>query len=105
VDNLRWVTIQKNRHNRVDNNEHVNIIKRNGGNGYRVQFCFRYRKRTDRTLNTFDGAIEFRDVIQRMIDNNKEICPIFEDLFGNDMKHISSIWEISVNHKKTYIKI
>jgi len=40
-----------------------------------------------------------------MIDNNKEICPIFEDLFGNDMKHISSIWEISVNHKKTYIKI
>lgn len=89
VDNLRWVTNRKNGHNRVDNNEHVNIMKRMNREGYMVQFSFRSRTRIDQTFANINDAIEFRDVIQKMIDNDEEICPMFVDLYGNDMKHIA----------------
>ena len=31
----------------------------------------------------------FRDIIQKTIDINEDICPIFVDLYKNDMKHIA----------------
>ena len=89
VDNLRWVTTQKNGHNRVDNNEHLNIMRRNDRDGYRVQFSFKSRKNVDRTFDNLSDAMDFRDIIQKSIDNREDICPIFVDLFKNDMKHIA----------------
>jgi hypothetical protein len=89
VNNLRWVTIQKNGHNRVDNNEHLNIMRRNDRDGYRVQFSIKSRKTIDRTFDNISDAIEFRDIIQKSIDNREDICQIFVDLFKNEMKHIT----------------
>jgi hypothetical protein len=89
VNNLRWVTIQKNGHNRVDNNEHLNIMRRNDSDGYRVQFSIKSRKTIDRTFDNISDAIEFRDIIQKSIDNREDICQIFVDLFKNEMKHIT----------------
>jgi hypothetical protein len=89
LDNLRWVTTQKNGHNRADNNEHLNIIKRNDRKGYRVQFSFKSGQNIDRSFENLDAAIAFRDIIQTKIDSNDEICQVFVDLYQNDMKHIA----------------
>ena len=64
-------------------------MRRNDRDGYRVQFSFESRKNVDRTFDSLNDAMDFRDIIQKSIDNCEDICPIFVDLFKNDMKHIA----------------
>jgi hypothetical protein len=64
-------------------------MKRNERDGYRVQFSFKSRKNVDRTLENINDAIEFRDIIQKKIDDNEDICKVFGGFYKNDIKHIS----------------
>ena len=64
-------------------------MRRNDRDGYRVQFSFESRKNVDRTFDSLNDAMDFRDIIQKSTDNCEDICPIFVDLLKNGMKHIA----------------
>jgi hypothetical protein len=86
VSNLRWTTQQKNMQNKTNNTEYVNINVEN--NIYRVRFVFNW---INKSFENLRDAIEFRDIIQTKIDNNENICPIFIELYHNEMKHIYKV--------------
>jgi hypothetical protein len=88
VDNLRWVTIQQNGHNRIDNNEEFNIQKRKDGYGYNVQFK-KISHTIQKTFKSLNEAIIFRDLIQLHIDFDIKVNPLWLKLYNKEMRCIN----------------
>lgn len=60
VENLRWVTYRENNHNKINNNEHINIEFKIYGT-YRVQIKYQKKCIYNKTFKTLEEAIIARD--------------------------------------------
>ena len=60
IENLKWVTRRENNHNKINNNEHINIQVRIYGT-YRVQIRYQNKHIYNKTFKTLQEAIEARD--------------------------------------------
>ena len=72
LENLRWTTLQGNNHNKIDNNEHLNIYKRKDYGTFRVEFGLK-NYNINKSFKNLEDAIKFRDIIQDKINNNESI--------------------------------
>ena len=60
VENLRWVTQRENNHNKINNNEHINIELRIHGT-YKVRIRYQQKIVYSKTFKTLEEAIIARD--------------------------------------------
>lgn len=101
VENLQFTTSQKNNHNRINNNEELNIYKMKNG-----RWIVKFGLKSYNVIKQFgllEHAIEFRNSIQEVIHDDKKVCPIFCDLFQNEMKYIfkrKNVFELFINKSK-----
>ncbi len=98
LENLKWCNSQMNNHNKINNNEELNICKRNGN--FVVIFSFKNLK-IHRTFKNLEKSIIFRNIIQNKINNNEIIDKVFVELYDYEMKHIrlrkNGIFELRIN--------